>query len=579
MNKNLITLAMVLTLAACGSDNNDSQATFGGISEMSIDVSSSNYTDGSTSNLVVFDDDEGEDAFVAQTDTVTSYGFFSITSDGTWIYRLDDSNNDVAILPVGETLTDSFVVTSIDGTEQSMAITINGTHVLSAATFSGEQVASIAYNATSGITGTVIVTDANEGEDKATVQTDVATTYGSFSINEIGVWTYEVNTSDSDVSSLTDNANLTDTVAITSFDGTTSSIVITISGPVVGNVAATFSGDLARTIGNNITSDVTGNIAVLDLNDGESSIEVQSDFIGLYGSFSIDASGSWSYSLDDSIQAVSDLTGTDTLTESITISSADGTTTELVITITTSVANDQVVAITDEDDADSGEVRLALGDTDLGIDSVVRGKFTASFKKSQTLDSVTGEQVAASIILYGNSNVGGAEMVELLITDTYVINNTLIDLDTPVVEDVWTDIEITWDSTNVVDAADDADDVYPILTISVNGVLLTDTPFASVTSKIDRVGDGLENFKIKLGSSNAEIVDDGTLLVDDIAIYSTEELDGADVDTLVWSEDFESYTVGEALPTEEDLNNPTAYHKNSVFTEIQFVVGNGIDLP
>ena len=52
------------------------------------------------------------------------------------------------------------------------------------------------------ITGTVVVTDVNFDENRVITQTDVATTYGSFSITEDGAWTYTLDTADAVVSSL-----------------------------------------------------------------------------------------------------------------------------------------------------------------------------------------------------------------------------------------------------------------------------------------------------------------------------------------------------------------------------------------
>ena len=49
-----------------------------------------------------------------------------MTADGVWTYKLDDANCAVQALNVGDTLTDTFTVTTIDGTEQVVTITIHG---------------------------------------------------------------------------------------------------------------------------------------------------------------------------------------------------------------------------------------------------------------------------------------------------------------------------------------------------------------------------------------------------------------------------------------------------------------------
>src|SRR5207245_6514520 len=49
-------------------------------------------------------------------------GSFTMTAGGVWTYTLDNSNAAVQALNVGGTLTDTFTVTSIDGTAQLIKI-------------------------------------------------------------------------------------------------------------------------------------------------------------------------------------------------------------------------------------------------------------------------------------------------------------------------------------------------------------------------------------------------------------------------------------------------------------------------
>ena len=55
-----------------------------------------------------------------------SYGSYTLTASGVWIYRLDNSNAAVQALNAGQTLTDTFTVTTVDGTTQVVTITIHG---------------------------------------------------------------------------------------------------------------------------------------------------------------------------------------------------------------------------------------------------------------------------------------------------------------------------------------------------------------------------------------------------------------------------------------------------------------------
>ena len=54
------------------------------------------------------------------------YGTYSIDAAGDWTYTLDNNNAAVQALNVGGTLTDTFTVTTADGTAQPVTITING---------------------------------------------------------------------------------------------------------------------------------------------------------------------------------------------------------------------------------------------------------------------------------------------------------------------------------------------------------------------------------------------------------------------------------------------------------------------
>ncbi len=78
--------------------------------------------------LSIVDPDAGQAAFQAQTNTPGTYGSFSITAGGNWIYTIDNSKPVVQALKEGETKTETFTVSSIDGTTSSVVITVVGTN-------------------------------------------------------------------------------------------------------------------------------------------------------------------------------------------------------------------------------------------------------------------------------------------------------------------------------------------------------------------------------------------------------------------------------------------------------------------
>jgi len=68
-------------------------------------------------------------AFAAVTCPLTSqhgYGSFTITACGTWTYTLDQDNPAIKALNACDTLTHTFMVTTIDGTAQTVTVTIQG---------------------------------------------------------------------------------------------------------------------------------------------------------------------------------------------------------------------------------------------------------------------------------------------------------------------------------------------------------------------------------------------------------------------------------------------------------------------
>ena len=67
-------------------------------------------------------------------------GQFLVESSGAWNYTLDNANGAVQALNVGGTLTDTFTVTTIDGTARLVTITIAGSN--DAAIISGTAIGS-----------------------------------------------------------------------------------------------------------------------------------------------------------------------------------------------------------------------------------------------------------------------------------------------------------------------------------------------------------------------------------------------------------------------------------------------------
>ena len=139
------------------------------------------------------------------------------------------------------------------------------------------------------------------------------------------------------------------------------------------------------------TLTASGALTVSDTDTGEASFTAET-ITGSYGSLTIDASGNWSYSADNSQSAIQALGDGDSLTETITVKSVDNTTHNIVITITGT--NDAAViggvdtASVTEDDAATltASGALTVSDTDTGEASFTAETITGSYG-SLTIDA------------------------------------------------------------------------------------------------------------------------------------------------------------------------------------------------
>jgi VCBS repeat-containing protein len=106
-----------------------SGTTTGSVIEVRGVVNATPGTQTTTGMLTDTDVDDPANTFTAvssPTKSAGGYGTFTMTAGGKWSYTLDSTNSAVQTLNVGNTLTDSFTVTSIDGTARVVTITIRG---------------------------------------------------------------------------------------------------------------------------------------------------------------------------------------------------------------------------------------------------------------------------------------------------------------------------------------------------------------------------------------------------------------------------------------------------------------------
>lgn len=303
-------------------------ATFGG------DAGGAVFEDGegeAGGTLTVTDVDLDETGFkvVADGDLQGKYGEFTFDeASGEWTYTLD--NDEAQALKGSETVTETLTVESLDGTEKTISVTVTGAN--DEAAISGAAIAgpltedSGAYRAS----GTLVVTDVDRGENQFQSVIEEVSNYGAFSFNpETGAWSYELNNALAQELGQGDEA--TESLTVTSLDGTaTKTISVTVAGV---NDAATFIGADSGAVvedGNGVAS---GKLIVADVDLGEAAFgAVVSALKGAYGDFTFEAtSGDWTYTLNNNKAQA--LKGSDTVTESLTVESLDGTRHEIEVTV------------------------------------------------------------------------------------------------------------------------------------------------------------------------------------------------------------------------------------------------------
>jgi VCBS repeat-containing protein len=276
-----------------------------------------------------------------------SYGSFTITADGHWTYTLDDSNPAVQALNVSDTLTDTFTVTTIGDTPQVVTVTIQGSNdpaVVSGDTHGYVVEAGGVHNASHGVpTATGLLTDTDVDNPPNTflaVTSPQASDhgYGSFAMTTDGHWTYSLDDGNCAVQALNVGQTLTDAFVVKTADGTAQTVTITIEG---SNDAAVICGDTRGCVVEPSKScdpppSASGTLTDKDVDNPDNTFAAvtcpQTSDHG-YGSFTMTASGTWTYLLDEGDPAVKALNACDTLTDTFTVTTIDGTAQTATVTI------------------------------------------------------------------------------------------------------------------------------------------------------------------------------------------------------------------------------------------------------
>ena len=264
---------------------------------------------------------------------------------------------------VRATVTDGDGGTSVDN---DVTITVAG--VNDAANIGGDIAGGTIEDNGTDATGLLTVTDVDTGESTFTAQTAKTTTYGIFSINTAGSWTYTLDNTKANVQALPNNGTMTDVITIASADGTQQQITITITGV---NGVATITGTSTGAATEDNSTQITGNLSIIDEDTGEAVFVAQANVVGTYGVFTLASNGHWTYNLDNTNSTVQALIDGGMLMDSFTAASADSTDSQVVTVTITGINGVAMIAGTStgaatEDNNTQITGNLSISDEDTG---------------------------------------------------------------------------------------------------------------------------------------------------------------------------------------------------------------------
>ncbi len=306
------------------------------------------------------------------------YGTIAIDQTGKWTFT---ANQNVQSLGEGDTVQQKFVVQVSDGHGgfdwQTVTVTLTGTNDVPVITphdpgnpqdpASASDHGTVVEDATPDTTGGKLdIKDPDAGESKFTPQNNHAGDHGTFSIDQNGNWTYHLNNGDTAVQALGAGQTLTGAFTVTSADGTaTHQVTVTIVG--TNDVPVLSSGTNAVTEDQNVGNDgqlvATGQLTIADVDAGESNFRPGATFDhstgngnAALGTLVFNSDGSYSYTVANSNPVVQGLKAGESIVETYTVTSQDGTATS-TITITINGTDDVPVITLHSPDSDKGEVK------------------------------------------------------------------------------------------------------------------------------------------------------------------------------------------------------------------------------
>jgi VCBS repeat-containing protein len=306
--------------------------------------------------------------FLSSTATATTKYGATITAndDGTIKYDASTLSASLQSLGEGEPAIDTFVYTirMANGALSTASVSVVIAGVNDAPVIQSVEGAAINDTAlvdtTGTITGSVVATDVDNGAVLSYALTSNSTSeYGSFSIDSVtGAWSFASNASAIDMLDADDSDSLNFIVVVTDEHGLTAGTTVTIqlNG---ANDTAEISGVAIGSIGEDDTGIVGGKLTAADRDHDQDGFMVPSSLSGVYGVFTFDATGAWTYDLTNSNSLVQALGAGQSMTDTLMVESFDGSADQTITVTIEGAAEANIDPPRDEDNADPIENFLA----------------------------------------------------------------------------------------------------------------------------------------------------------------------------------------------------------------------------
>jgi len=392
----------------------------------------------------------------------------TVAANGAYTY---DPTVALQSLAAGETVVDTFTYTIADnfGAQDSATVSVTVTGANDAPVIAAGGASGTAQeDAAPAVTGQLSASDVDNGAVLSwSVAGGGAGAYGALSVDSSGQWSYALDNGSAAVQALaageshvenftvvvTDEHGATDTqiVAVT-VSGTNDAPAIAAGGDTTGNA---WEDGAPSSSSSSVILEATGQLTASDVDNGAVlAWSVDGGGTGTFGSLSVDATGLWTYALDNASAAVQALAEGETQVESFTVIVTDehGATDTRQVDITVTGRNDAPVATAgagavQEDTAPTATGQLVAADDNgatlswalSGDGAGVYGSLAVdpSGEWTYTLDNETDEVQALAA---GESFV---ESFMVVVTDEHGATDTQI-------------VEITVNGTN--DAPEAGDD-------------------------------------------------------------------------------------------------------------------------